>query len=210
MKIRSELERQLSMGNEHTNKAQRLEYKKSLAARLDVGCYLVLILLYLADENILVLLFRGFQQFMLGHPPSSMEVGGMLTLSIQRVLAQKVLLLGIGFNMVAIAVHVVFSARDGLGDSVSYGAYILNIIGELQFRSWPRKLAYLLMWDAVLCLMQFALYSLNFVKEGQCDADDDETVASIDVVKIVKHVKLFERTETPAPSLSEMMPGIGV
>ncbi|KAG7851162.1 hypothetical protein KL941_000831 [Ogataea angusta] len=210
MKIRAELERQLSMNDERVLKARKIEHRKNLTARLDVSCYLVLIILYLADENLILLLLRGFQQFMLGHPPNSIEASAVLTPAVQRILAQKVLSLGLAFNVLGLVVHIAFSARGGLGQGISYGAYIINIMGENRFEGWFHKLLYLLLWDFVLVALQFSLYSMNFVKQDLDNAEDSDVVASIDVVRIVQYVNLIERAQAPTPSLSEMMPRLGV
>ncbi|KAH3669609.1 hypothetical protein OGATHE_002421 [Ogataea polymorpha] len=147
---------------------------------------------------------------MLGHPPNSIEASAVLTPAIQRILAQKVLSLGLAFNVLGLIVHIAFSARAGLGQSISYGAYIINIMGENRFEGWFSKLLYLLLWDFVLVALQFSLYSMNFVKQDLNSAEDSDVVASIDVVKIVQYVNLIERAQAPRPSLSEMMPRLGV
>ncbi|VEU21886.1 DEKNAAC102821 [Brettanomyces naardenensis] len=197
MKLRSgEVKKELELNNTRTLKQRKVEFDHNLVSGLDLVCYLDLIVLYYADNSILMLLLRSFVQFILGHTPSSLNtmnrdfgggtVGGFRNISIpnRKLLAQKVLGISTFTGVLSILIHIFILSGSDLVDSSTgiivedgqyqHGHYMVDFVGERRFTNWFGKCCYLVGIDLVVIGLQVIIFCINYsIKMELSDAIEE-------------------------------------
>lgn len=202
MKLKGELKKELDQNDHRVLRQQRRTFRKDLVSTLNLVCYLELIILYYADNSLMLLLIRSFVQFIIGHPPPDIDEWRGLTqrrtlsTPYKKNLAQKVLTMATVTTVMSLLLHVTWLGHSDLlataHDEVAandrayqYGHFLVTFVGERRFSSRTAKSIYLCGIDLLIVCLQIVSFGINYgvrldLSKGVEETSDDEAVSEYD------------------------------
>ncbi len=181
MKIKTENIRDaLGKNREKTLKDKRKEESLEFVGSVNMICQVVLVVLYYADNSLLLLLLRSFVQFMISRPPNTLEsIQGMssdwsnMSTANKKLLSQKLLSLIMFTSVSVMTLHTLVYCWQGLcqgepGDILDddyryqHGYILMAFVGERRFTSVFAKALYLILLDLVVVILQCVMFCINY------------------------------------------------